>query len=117
MFGMSSGVHREKMPTYLLQWEAIKVAKTLNCVEYDLWGAPDILDEKDSMWGVYRFKSGLGGKVVRHIGAWDYPLNPYLYRLYTVALPRLLELFRKKGTRDTKKYLSGDMDQQIGRGD
>ncbi len=27
---------------------------------YDLWGAPDVFDESDSMWGVYRFKEGLG---------------------------------------------------------
>ncbi len=35
------------------------------------------------MWGVYRFKEGLGGEVVRFIGAWDYPVNP----VYTKPTP------------------------------
>ena len=72
---MSRNAHREKMPTYLLQWEAMKHAKAKGCTVYDLWGAPDVFDESDSMWGVYRFKEGLGGKVVRTLGAWDFAPN------------------------------------------
>ena len=63
---MSRNVHREKMPTYLLQWEAMKRAKAKGCTVYDLWGAPEAFDESDSMWGVYRFKEGLGGKSSAH---------------------------------------------------
>ncbi|MEP7137804.1 MAG: peptidoglycan bridge formation glycyltransferase FemA/FemB family protein, partial [Chloroflexota bacterium] len=69
VYGMSRNAHREKMPTYLLQWEAVKRAKAKGCAVYDLWGAPEVFDESDSMWGVYRFKEGLGGKVVRTLGA------------------------------------------------
>ena len=57
---MSRDVHREKMPSYLLQWEAIKLSKSLGCKIYDLWGAPDVFDPSDRMWGVYKFKEGLG---------------------------------------------------------
>ena len=79
LYGMSRDLHREKMPNYLLQWEAMRRAKEAGCRVYDLWGAPDVFDESDSMWGVYRFKEGLGGQVVRHIGAWDLPLSRPLY--------------------------------------
>ena len=72
VYGMSRDRHREKMPTYLLQWEAMKRAKAKGCTRYDLWGAPEVFDESDLMWGVYRFKEGLGGKVVRTLGAWDF---------------------------------------------
>jgi len=65
VYGMSRNLHREKMPTYLLQWEAMKRAKANGCSVYDLWGAPEVFDESDSMWGVYRFKEGLGGEVIR----------------------------------------------------
>ena len=95
--GMSSGGQRAKMPTYLLQWEAIRAAKSAGCTRYDLWGAPEVFDETDSMWGVYRFKRGLGGQVARHIGAWDLPVKPWLYWLYTRALPRLLAIMRRLG--------------------
>lgn len=103
LYGMSRPVHRNKMPTYLLQWEAIKVAKAQGCNIYDLWGAPEVFDDTDSLWGVYRFKSGLGGQVARHIGAWDLPLRPWIYRLYSQALPRLLSLMRRRGDRQTQE--------------
>ncbi len=96
LFGMSGDAHREKMPNYLLQWEAIRLAKTAGCHTYDLWGAPDTFEEDDPLWGVYRFKEGMGGEVVRHIGAWDLPLKPFLYRAYTQILPRILTIMRRR---------------------
>ncbi|MFN3742898.1 MAG: lipid II:glycine glycyltransferase FemX [Anaerolineales bacterium] len=79
LYGMSRASHREKMPNYLLQWEAIRRARACGCHLYDLWGAPDEFDENDRMWGVFRFKEGLGGKVVRTLGAWDYSPWPSAY--------------------------------------
>ncbi len=102
IYGMSRPVHRNKMPTYLLQWEAIKTAKALGCSVYDLWGAPETFDDSDSLWGVYRFKRGLGGKVHRHIGAWDLPLRPWIYWAYSQLLPRLMSILRRRGNRETE---------------
>jgi lipid II:glycine glycyltransferase (peptidoglycan interpeptide bridge formation enzyme) len=94
-YGASLSIHREKMPTYLLQWEAMRWAKARGCTSYDLWGIPDA-DEKtledqftsrsDGLWGVYRFKRGFGGKIIRSMGAWDLPYNPMLNQLYQLAL-------------------------------
>lgn len=97
MHGMSRDAHREKMPNYLLQWEAMRRAKAAGCTRYDMWGAPDTFSEEDSMWGVYRFKEGFNGTVVRHIGAWDYPIRPFFYTLYTKVLPRILGVMRRRG--------------------
>jgi lipid II:glycine glycyltransferase (peptidoglycan interpeptide bridge formation enzyme) len=97
LFGMSINAHREKMPNYLLQWEAMSRSKERGCKVYDMWGAPDVFDESDPMWGVFRFKDGFGGEVVRHIGAWDKPVRPTLYRIYTRLLPRLLDVMRRRG--------------------
>ena len=44
VYGMSRNLHREKMPTYLLQWDAMKRAKASGCSAYDLWGAPEVFD-------------------------------------------------------------------------
>jgi len=107
VYGMSRNAHREKMPTYLLQWEAMKRAKAKGCTVYDLWGAPDVFDESDSMWGVYRFKEGLGGNVVRTLGAWDYAPNPFWYKLYSEIIPRLLDVMRSRGKAKTKQSLGG----------
>jgi lipid II:glycine glycyltransferase (peptidoglycan interpeptide bridge formation enzyme) len=105
LYGMSLPVHREKMPTYLLQWEAMRAAKEKGCAAYDLWGAPEVFDEGDPLWGVYRFKRGLGGEVVRHIGAWDLPLRPWIYKLYTQVWPRLIEVMRRGGEAQTRQDL------------
>ncbi len=96
MYGMSGEVHREKMPNYLLQWEAIRHAKSSGCIVYDMWGAPDRFDESDPMWGVYRFKEGFGGQLARTIGAWDRPVRPALYQFYTAIMPRILEAMRRR---------------------
>lgn len=105
MFGMSKQVHREKMPNYLLQWEAIKLAKRMGCIYYDLWGAPKIFKEDDPMWGVYRFKEGLGGKVISHIGAWDYTPRPYFYRIYNELIPRVLGWMRIRSKSSTLQLI------------
>jgi lipid II:glycine glycyltransferase (peptidoglycan interpeptide bridge formation enzyme) len=105
VYGMSRNVHREKMPTYLLQWEALKRAKAAGCSVYDLWGAPDVFDESDSMWGVYRFKEGLGGEVVRTLGAYDFAPNKLWYKLYADIMPRVLDMMRSRGKTKTKQAL------------
>ena len=105
VYGMSRDAHREKMPTYLLQWEAMKRAKSAGRTVYDLWGAPEVFDESDSMWGVYRFKEGLGGEVVRTLGAWDYAPNALWYKLYAEVMPRLLDVMRSRGKARTRENL------------
>jgi lipid II:glycine glycyltransferase (peptidoglycan interpeptide bridge formation enzyme) len=105
VYGMSRNLHREKMPTYLLQWEALKRAKASGCAAYDLWGAPDVFDESDSMWGVYRFKEGLGGEVVRTLGAYDFTPNKLWYKLYADIMPRVLDVMRSRGKEKTKQGL------------
>ena len=107
VYGMSRNAHREKMPTYLLQWEAMQRAKAKGCTAYDLWGAPEVFDESDSMWGVYRFKEGLGGKVVRTLGAYDFAPNPLWYKLYSEVIPRVLDVMRSRGKSKTKQSLGG----------
>lgn len=90
-YGASSDQHREKMPAYLLQWEAMRWARQHGCLEYDLWGVPDedeqVLEATfeqrgDGLWGVYRFKRGFGGELRRSAGPWDRVYQPLLYRFY-----------------------------------
>ncbi len=89
MYGASTDRHRRLMPNHALQWAAIRRAKARHCTRYDMWGAPDVFNETDRMWGVYRFKQGFGGTTVQGLGAYDYPVYPRLYQLFSVLLPRL----------------------------
>jgi lipid II:glycine glycyltransferase (peptidoglycan interpeptide bridge formation enzyme) len=98
-YGMSTGEDREKMPNHLLQWEAIRLAETLGCTRYDLWGAPDAYDEADPMWGVYRFKEGFNGETSAGLGAYDLILQPTWYAMLERGLPAVLALMRRLGRR------------------
>jgi len=95
LFGMSTDKHREKMPNYLLQWEAIKISKERNCAIYDLWGAPDVFDDSDNLWGIYRFKSGLGAHPVQRLGAYDLPLKKNSYKIIMNFVPKVLNITRR----------------------
>lgn len=105
VYGMSRDVHRDKMPNYLLQWEAMKRARAKGCTVYDLWGAPEVFDESDSMWGVYRFKEGFGGRVVRTLGAYDFAPSPLWYKMYSEIIPRVLDVMRARGRAKTRQVL------------
>jgi lipid II:glycine glycyltransferase (peptidoglycan interpeptide bridge formation enzyme) len=91
LYGASTDEERNRMPTYLLQWEAMKWAKARGCEEYDLWGVPDedeatleanFESKHDGLWGVYRFKRGFGGELKRAAQAMDRVYNPLLYWVY-----------------------------------
>jgi lipid II:glycine glycyltransferase (peptidoglycan interpeptide bridge formation enzyme) len=97
LYGASSDAHRDRMPNYLLQWEAMRWAKARGCEEYDLWGVPDadietleanFTSRKDGLWSVYRFKRGFGGQLVRALGAWDRVYHPMLYKIYRLWMSR-----------------------------
>ena len=94
-YGASGEAERQRMPNYALQWAGIQWARSLGCVEYDLWGVPDedeatleahYLDRQEDLWGVYRFKRGFGGKLIRYAGAFDRVYNPLLYQAYQLYL-------------------------------
>lgn len=100
-YGGSSEERRDLMPSYLVQWEAMRWARMRGCIEYDLWGVPDVdedtlegdfLNRSDGLWGVYRFKRGFGGVVRRSVGAWDRVYNYPLYYLYRVWIKQRMYL-------------------------
>ena len=91
LYGASTDEERNRMPTYILQWEAMKWANTRGCGEYDLWGVPDedeatleanFEKRHDGLWGVYRFKRGFGGELKRAAQAMDRVYNSFLYWAY-----------------------------------
>ena len=105
MYGMSRALHREKMPNHLLQWRAMQWAKAQGCALYDFWGAPDVLDESDRLYGVWKFKEGFSDQRVHSLGAIDYAPTPMLYSLYTTVLPRVLNVMRRRGLKQTSEVV------------
>ena len=100
VYGASNDRERNRMPTYLLQWEAMRWARAKGVEEYDLWGVPDENEEKleaefetrhDGLWGVYRFKRGFGGELKRASQAMDRVYAPLLYKLYLWRIGKNVE--------------------------
>ena len=96
-YGASSDRHRNRMSSYLLQWEAMRWARARGCTAYDLWGIPDedeatleaqFTERRDGLWGVYRFKRGFGGRISRYLGAYDHVYSSLWYRLYAALVTR-----------------------------
>jgi lipid II:glycine glycyltransferase (peptidoglycan interpeptide bridge formation enzyme) len=81
LYGASSNEQRQLMPNYLLQWEAIRWAKQAGATSYDFWGIPETDEQSEAMAGVYRFKSGWGGRIVRFLGNYEYIYHPLTMHL------------------------------------
>jgi lipid II:glycine glycyltransferase (peptidoglycan interpeptide bridge formation enzyme) len=83
------------MASYGVQWAGIRWAKAQGARTYDMVGVPDAEPEQleaefetrsDGLWGVYRFKRGWGGEVIRSAGAWDRVYNPVIYFFYKLGV-------------------------------
>ena len=92
--GLKSGAN------HALQWHALQWARERGCTLYDFWGIPDALGQAaatgdaaerarleaaardDPLQGVFRFKKGFGGQVVRYVPAYDRAYIPALYALW-----------------------------------
>lgn len=83
--GASSGERRNLMPTYALQWAAMRMAKAAGCESYDLYGCPPAADESHPMFGLFQFKTGFFPTVTERWGTWDAPLVPPVYAAYAAA--------------------------------
>ncbi len=84
LYGASSDEGRSLMPAYALQWAAIRAARSAACTNYDFYGIPPTDDPEHPMAGLYRFKTGFGGRVVHYAGSWDYAFSPPLYALWSI---------------------------------
>ena len=85
------------MAPYALQARAMEDAWEMGCRVYDLFGIPPKEDPSHPMAGLYRFKTGFGGRIVHRPGCWDYPYKPLAMKLfYSVESLR-------KNLRDRKK--------------
>lgn len=92
--GLKSGAQ------HAVQWQALQWARTKGCRFYDFWGVPDAFGQAastsdeaerarleeaakaDPLYGVYRFKKGFGGQIVRYLPAYDRVYVPALYRIW-----------------------------------
>jgi lipid II:glycine glycyltransferase (peptidoglycan interpeptide bridge formation enzyme) len=97
LYGASSDHKRNLMAPYALQWKAMRDARAQGCRVYDLFGIPPREDSDHPMSGLYRFKTGFGGRIIHRPGSWDYTYRPFVRGFFNTA-----ETLRK-GIRKVKR--------------
>lgn len=78
--------------SHALQWEVIRWAVERGAATHDLCGAPpsDRADDRDHpLFGVGQFKRSFAPEITDYAGAFDLPLRPRAYRLWTGIGDRL----------------------------
>src|SRR3989344_4368660 len=83
VFSGSSSEHRNLMPSYLAQWEAIRHAKRLGCAEYNFGGISGGIDVRKEWEGLTFFKTRFGGEARAHSNFYDIVADPLWYHLYS----------------------------------
>lgn len=86
LYGGMSDRGQEVRANYILKWHAITTCKRWGLYRYDMNG---LLND-----GVSTFKQGFAAHEDMLAGTFDYPLSP-LYPIWSVALPRVKQVFRK----------------------
>jgi len=84
LYGASSTTHKNLLAPYALQWESIKLARSLGYEEYDMFGSAPNLDPQHPLHGVHVYKKGFGGNLYHRMGCWDYVLDDSIYSIYSV---------------------------------
>ena len=91
-FYLFSGSRREEpgepkhYASYALQWEMMRVARSLGSRSHDLWGIPPEGAGPEHAWhGVGLFKKGFGGRVVVWAPSRDLVVDPVFYRARRIA--------------------------------
>ena len=86
LYGASSNEYRNVMAPYLLQWTAIKDAFNQGYRNYSFGGISGDFTPTNPLYGLYKFKSGFGTKVVEYIGEIELTFNPIIKFLFLAGL-------------------------------
>jgi vancomycin resistance protein VanK len=87
-YGASSTEKRDVRGSNAVQWAMISDSLAAGAGVYDLRGITDTLDPDDSHVGLIQFKVGTGGEAVEYAGEWDLPLNPVVYKAFSLYMSR-----------------------------
>jgi lipid II:glycine glycyltransferase (peptidoglycan interpeptide bridge formation enzyme) len=82
LYGASSLHKKDALASYALQWESIKISKSLGCIEYDMFGSAPNLNRSHPLHGVHIYKKGFGGHLFHRMGCWDYPFDQKEYEMF-----------------------------------
>ncbi len=96
--GGSFETKRNLMAPYLLQWEAMKWAKSKGATVYDMVAVPpksELENEEHMQHGLYLFKRGFNEEVTEFVGCYDLPIHPNKFKIWQRQEDYYLKLYAK----------------------
>lgn len=96
LYGASASESENLYASYLVQYEALNVARGEGARRYDMWG-PCEPREGDPMWGVYRFKKKFGGEEKRYAGLHEKNLRPTWGRVARTGIQSYYAIQKLRG--------------------
>lgn len=96
LYGASAAESENLYASYLIQYEALTVARREGASRYDMWG-PCEPREGDPMWGVYKFKKKFGGEEKRYAGLHEKNLRPTWGRVARTSIQGYYAIQKLRG--------------------
>ena len=96
LYGASAAGSENLYASYLVQYEALDIARKEGASRYDMWG-PCEPREGDPMWGVYKFKKKFGGEEKRYAGLHEKNLSPTWGRLARTGIQGYYAMQKLRG--------------------
>lgn len=91
----SAHIRNEIPVSYLLQWEAIREAKSRGKKRYNFWGIEPSANSSHPWAGLTQFKKGFGGYMREFVRALDYPLSIFYYKTWLIETARRIFYYRQ----------------------
>lgn len=82
LYGASANTKRNLMAPSLMHWTAMRLVRDRGCATYEMGAVSPGLDPTSPFYGLYRFKTGFGGRIELRSGSWDYPIDHDAYRTF-----------------------------------
>ena len=94
-YGASSNEMRNLMAPYLIQWEAIRIAKMKNCKNFDFLGVSPPDETKNRLSGVTDFKLKFGGEIIKFNPSFYIIHNRFIYHIYDIFKKLYIKFFKR----------------------
>lgn len=85
--------------SHLLQWHVIQWAKENDSSRHDLCGAPPAAESENPAhphYGIGLFKTSFNKEITEYVGAYDIPIHPLKYKLWTRFLEKVVRRIHYK---------------------
>jgi lipid II:glycine glycyltransferase (peptidoglycan interpeptide bridge formation enzyme) len=73
------------MAPYAMHWAAMLACRELGCTSYEMGAVSPGATPDHPFYGMYRFKTGFGGRIEYSCGSWDYPFDHDSYMMFSNA--------------------------------